>query len=77
LVIQLLQAQTLRLAMIGQGLEAKAQAWEAALVDRVSAPRWAATYGALSALEQEWSGLDMDAGLAVSRAAGLIIEAAA
>jgi hypothetical protein len=77
LLIGLMQAQAARLALVSHGLETPIADWEAKLSQGPGAARWASAYGALSALEQEWSGLDMDANLAVSRAAGLIIEATA
>jgi hypothetical protein len=77
LLIHLMQAEAARLALTASAVEPAGAAWRGALAGRAGAGGWAGAYAAISAISQQWDGLDMDAGLAVSRAAAVLIETAA
>lgn len=77
LMLWLMKRAAARAARVGQGLEAPEGAW----LERLGQPRravaWANAYAEIGALEAQFSGLDMEASLAVSRAAGSLLKAAA
>lgn len=73
LLLELMKAAAWRCACAGQGV-GPVDTWMGRLAQPELAARWAQAFAEIAQLEQQFDGLDMDANLAVSRGAGVLLS---